>query len=87
MRLTPARLRMLRAVDGWQHMHSFSPSIRDLCVAMGYSSVCTVWKHLTALRELGHVAMNPGIARTVRVTEAGREVLDKDARTEGEGSA
>lgn len=47
--------------------YGYSPSIRELCEAMGVTSPATVWESLNRLRLAGLVGWVPGKNRTIRV--------------------
>jgi repressor LexA len=78
MKITPAMRKVLRAIHEWTLSHSYPPAIRDLCTVTGYTSTKTVWHHLLSLVARGCIEVEPGLARTVRLTEAGREALMLD---------
>lgn len=43
----------------------YSPSVRDICKAIGISSTSTVWKHLEALKRLGLIDYKPAQTRSI----------------------
>lgn len=45
----------------------YSPSVRELCEAMGVSSPATVWESLNRLRHIGFIDWIPSKNRTIRV--------------------
>lgn len=43
----------------------YSPSVRDICKAIGISSTSTVWKHLEALKRWGLIDYKPAQTRSI----------------------
>lgn len=43
----------------------YSPSVRDICKAIGISSTSTVWKHLEALKHWGLIDYKPAQTRSI----------------------
>ena len=68
-------LAVLAAVDSLTQQTGYSPSVREVGKVAGVSSSSTAHDHLQRLQELGLVAFCPKMARTLRLTEAGRQAL------------
>lgn len=43
----------------------YSPSVRDICKAIGISSTSTVWKHLEALKRWELIDYQPAQTRSI----------------------
>lgn len=73
----PARsLAVLRAIRDYQDDHDgIAPSSRDIQAAAAISSVSVVHYHLDGLAQHGLIAREAELARTTRITPAGREYL------------
>ena len=48
--------------------YGYSPSVRDLCDLLGYSSTSTMHSHLKRLSERGLIIYEPTKPRTIRLT-------------------
>ncbi len=64
---------LLAFISDYCDKYGFSPSVRDISRHFGYSSPSTVHAKLVRLREMGLVAFNDGMMRTVRVVNHGEE--------------
>lgn len=68
--ISPARRRVLLAIEDYMAEHGWSPSVRELCKATGLSSTSTVHMHLTALERDGYIERTPNrYVRAIRRTE------------------
>ncbi|MFO7636977.1 MAG: transcriptional repressor LexA [Clostridia bacterium] len=47
--------------------NGYSPSVRDICSATGFSSTSTVHSYLKRLTEDGYIEMNDSISRSIRL--------------------
>ncbi|HEY9721607.1 MAG TPA: winged helix-turn-helix transcriptional regulator [Oscillatoriaceae cyanobacterium] len=68
-----ARGKMLRLIRDYHDAHGYAPSFRDLGDGVRLSPG-TVTYHLQRLQLAGLVAWDEGIARSLRLTDAGREL-------------
>lgn len=59
----------------YQREHGFSPSYRDLMTATGLSSVSMVHHYLRKMRKQGLIRYADDMARTIRITDEGKEVF------------
>ena len=66
---------ILEFVDGYQCLHGYSPTLREIGGATGISSTYVVHYHLIGLEERGLITRKPGAARSVVVTGRGRSCL------------
>ena len=64
--LTPRQLDVLQWIAGYIDTHGFSPSIREISHAYGWTTN-GVMCHLRAMRRKGAVTWLDGQARTIRV--------------------
>lgn len=64
---TAKQLRILEAITEFIDEHGYSPSVREICDAVGLSSTATVHSHLQRLRELGYLERDGGRMRTLKV--------------------
>ena len=65
---------MLRAIDAYIEVHGYSPSVRDVAKAVGYST-CPAKNAMDRLRDMGLVTFEPHVARTIRLTWLGKQRL------------
>lgn len=72
---TARQLEVLAVIADYTEGHGYPPALADLRAALGVSSVHTVVCHLDALRRRGLVESTPRVARSLRLTAAGRRVL------------
>ena len=63
---TPRQQEVLLWIDGYINTHGYSPTIRQIAHAFGWS-VNGVMCHLRPMRLKGHVTWVDGEARTIRV--------------------
>jgi repressor LexA len=77
VRLTARQEQILRAIDAYKEERGYPPTARDLTRMVGLSSVATTHVHLTVLRDKGAVEWCAGLPRTLRITSAGYDALDK----------
>lgn len=64
---TRAELRVLRAIRIYLEREEVSPSVQDLCDALGLRSKGTVAKQLAALKMMGLIASVNGRPRTLKI--------------------
>ncbi len=48
----------------------YSPSVREICTAVGLRSTSTVQAHLNSLQEKEYITREPGLNRTIRVNNS-----------------
>lgn len=75
-KVSKRNLDVLLAVDRLAAAAGYPPSIREVGQAVGLSS-STVHVHLRRLQAHGLVAYQPGMARTLQLTEAGRSICTR----------
>lgn len=59
--------------------HGFPPTVREICDAVGYSSVSTGQARIRRLVRQGMLRQRPGSPRSLTVTEAGGKLIDGTA--------
>lgn len=72
---TPRQLEYLRLIDRETARNGFSPTIRELCQALGITSTNAMADGLWALRRRQLLTWQVGRARTFTITTAGRRLL------------
>ncbi|HUS38945.1 MAG TPA: hypothetical protein VMX74_05820 [Pirellulales bacterium] len=70
--LTPRQAEILDAIRRWFSRKRYAPTLRELCSFVGGLTINAMAGHLDRLREKGYVTWEPGLARTLRLTAAGR---------------
>ena len=75
---TPRQLRVLRAIWYLSETRGFPPTLREIGDFTGIRSTNGVSDHLKALRRKGCVNWAEMHARTLRVTDAGSELLERE---------
>lgn len=75
--LTVAQRRTLRALASLTKELRYTPSVRDIGEHLGHAG-STVSSSLDILHEKGMIDRTPGIARSLRITRAGRQALGMD---------
>lgn len=73
--ITGPQRKVLGAIADFHHTHGYAPTLRDIREALGYSNQSSVHEHLVTLRSLGLVWWMAGQARTLILTDAGRDAL------------
>ena len=73
MELTPRQKLCLAHIRRLTTLKGYSPSIRELCHAMGNIGTNAVFGHLMALEDKGFIKRPPGTARAIIVCD--RKVL------------
>jgi repressor LexA len=73
MELTPRQKLCLAHIRRLTSLKGYSPSIRELCQAMGNIGTNAVFGHLMALEEKGFIKRPPGTARAIILCD--RKVL------------
>lgn len=69
MKISKKQKIMLDFVDGFIRGHGYSPTFREIMVALDYKSVSTVAKHIDNLVVLGYLVKNDGEARSLELRD------------------
>lgn len=69
------RKRIIRFIDGYHKRKGYPPTYREITEGLGISSVSVVAFHLDNLMARGFVTRSLSTARTLLITDAGREYL------------
>ena len=77
MGLTKKQKILLDFVDEFIKTHDYSPTFREIMVALNYKSVSTVAKHVDNLVVLGYIIKRDGEARSLEVVRNGLDPIDK----------
>jgi len=67
----------LRSVAAFIKEFGYPPTVEDVRIWRGYESRSTPWFHLKVLRAAGLVTWTPHTARTLRITDKGKAILQK----------
>ena len=82
-RLRQERMRALvKAIARHHAEHGYAPSVRELRVETGLSSISEVARWLRVCEGAGLIARVPRMARAVTVTAAGRALAEEPANEE-----
>jgi repressor LexA len=73
--LTSTRLKILFWVHRYCDEKGYSPTLREMCVAFRWSSPNAAQEYCDSLVAVGLIRREPGLSRTLRVTNAGMAVL------------
>lgn len=74
--MTSTRLKILFWIDRYCDENGYSPTLREMCLAFRWSSPNAAQEYCDSLVAVGLVNREPGLARTLRLTKAGRAVLE-----------
>lgn len=66
---------ILRCIGKYNDAYGYAPTIRELGTLAGLSSVSTVFNRLAKLEQSGFIIRKDGTARTIRLTETGRQLV------------
>lgn len=71
MDLTPGSTKCLAVIISYIEEHGYAPSFREICDMSGYTSTCTVDKHVDRLFLLGYLETDApaGSSRAFRLSE------------------
>lgn len=69
MTITHRQKQIIEFIISFQEKESFSPSIREICKALGLVSSGSLIKHIRALELNGHLTRSPGKKMAWRLTE------------------
>lgn len=73
---TERQIAVLECIALFWARHGFAPALRELGYHLGIGSTNGVADHLKALERFGLVTSHPYMARTLRLTESGRRLLE-----------
>ena len=72
---TERQVEVLHGISRLTRAFGFPPSLRDLCELLGIESTNGVNDHLHALERQGLISRRERIARSLVLTDAGRELV------------
>ena len=84
--ITPRQLEVLIRIGAFQNSRCYSATIAELAAALNVSRP-TVFEHVAALREKNMIAQSNGKARCLRLTPAGKRLIDTARRLDDETNA
>ncbi len=64
---------ILHYLESYIHSNGFSPSVRDICAAVGFKSTSTVHSYLTELQEEGLISYADGKRRAISLVDENPE--------------
>ena len=64
------REEILRFLSDFSAQNGYSPTVREICAAVGLSSTASVYRHLEALRDAGLICMDEQKKRSITVPGA-----------------
>ncbi len=70
------KLAILRYIYRYQQEHGTAPSVREIGEAMGLNSSSHSHRYLQQLEQAGLITRRPKVARSIRLTEAGRRLVE-----------
>ena len=73
--VTKHQLDILRCIADWIDEHGWPPTLREICDQVGSKSTNAVSDTISALDRKGCLERKFGMARAIRVTAAGRQLL------------
>lgn len=62
---TKRQMDVYNFIVAYMTKNMYSPSVRDICKAIGINSTSTVWTHLEALKRLGLIDYKPAQTRSI----------------------
>ena len=65
--ITKKQKEVLRVINNFIVNNKYSPSVRDLALALNLSSTSTVQSHLDRLQEKGYITKNKAMPRTLHI--------------------
>ncbi len=84
--VTDRQAEVLAFVLAYRNQHGFSPAARDACEHFGWASTNTWQCYLRALMAKRLVTSESKVARSLLLTESGREAAEAYLREQGEGT-
>lgn len=73
--MTERGYQLLREIHAHVEHHSYPPTVREMCGALGLASPSTVQVHLAGLEREGLIERHPGQARALTITTLGLSAL------------
>ena len=69
MKLTPKQKKIYDYILAYRQKHNFTPTLREIMLAMNLKSTSTVHFHLKNLEKAGLIAIEPGKSRAITVLD------------------
>lgn len=66
-KITAKQIKVLENILMFINENGFSPTVRELCAMLGYSSTSTAHHYLQQLQDAGIISYEPTKSRTIRV--------------------
>jgi repressor LexA len=73
---TSTRQKALLYINTYIQVHGYSPSIREIQDEIQVGSTSVVAFHLDKLQNEGYITRQPGLSRTIRLTDKGDLYID-----------
>lgn len=73
--ITKNQLNLLQAIEVLHTAKGYPPTVRELCAFMSYGSTNAVQERLDRCIKLGLLSREPRLARSLKITAAGRDAL------------
>lgn len=73
--ITDRQREVLRTIEAYTALHGYAPGFRDLADELEVTSTNGVNDHIKALEEKGLLRRDFRVARSIRLTPAGKRVL------------
>ena len=78
--MTDIQGKILKFIVDWKTGRGFSPTVREISAAFGWTTTANAQQHLHRMQRDGLVARQAGMARTLIATQAGVEQLEQARR-------
>jgi repressor LexA len=79
--VTAPQAKILGFIIDWNAARGFSPTVREISAAFGWTTTANVHQHLERMQRDGLVTREAGMARTLRATPAGLGQLEELRQT------
>lgn len=79
--MTGPQAKILGFIIDWNAARGFSPTVREISAAFGWTTTANAHQHLERMQRDGLVTRQAGMARTLRATPAGVEQLEELRQT------
>ncbi|NLW69523.1 MAG: transcriptional repressor LexA [Eubacteriaceae bacterium] len=79
--LTGVQIQILEYLKSEKKIHSYSPSVREICGAVGLKSTSSVQYQLNNLEQKGYIRRNPLKPRTIEIIEKNNTINEMDMVT------
>ena len=79
--MTAPQAKILGFIIDWNAARGFSPTVREISAAFGWTTTANVHQHLERMQRDGLVTREAGMARTLRATPEGLEQLEELRQT------